>query len=145
MSKDVPLSLPIDTADYETLGHVAKLLGKSKAFVKKAIDRGLIRGSSEPFKSNLNGGQNGTMILVNLQDVRDVLTGKIDLAVLESPRNVTRKSLPSDMTEMAEMVVNVTQTVEQLAVMVSTVLELLQTGYAPKPPPKKREVPSEMV
>ncbi len=46
------------------------------------------------------------------------------------------------MTELAEMVVNLTQTMEQLAVMVATVLETLNTGVVTK---KRKETPSDMV
>ncbi len=137
MTKSVPAS-----AEYESLGKVAQLLGKSKAYVKKAVDRGLLRSSTAPFKSNLNPGHSSHMVLVNLQDVRDALAGKIDLTSLDAIQ-VARKDLPENMTEFAERFVNLEQSVEQLCTLCAHILETLNTGHKPAPK-SKREVPDSV-
>ncbi len=123
---------PKPTAEYMALSHAAEILGRSKNFVKRAVAKGLIRATSEPFKSNLNKSASAFMLLVNAQDVRDVIAGKIDLSALESLRVVERKELPKDLVELTEMIVNLTQTVEQLGVMVMTLIERADTPVVKK-------------
>lgn len=125
--------------DYMALSHAASVLGKPKNFVKRAIKAGKIRSTSEPFRSNLNKGASAYMVLVHAQDVRDAIAGKIDLSSLESVRVVEKKELPKDLAELAEMVVNLTQSVEQIAVIVATLLE--RQDAPAKPRPARKEVP----
>lgn len=123
--------------EFETLNHAARLLGISRAMVKKAIAAGLIRASEAPFKSNLNPGGSTSLVLVNLADIRSVLTGAIDLAAIRDVRNVAKKELPGDLSEFAERFVNLEQSVEQACILLSAIHELM--SLAPKP--KKKETP----
>lgn len=125
--------------EYMPLSHAAEALGKSKNFVKRAVEAGKLRALTEPFKSNLNSGSS-FMLLVHSQDVRDAIAGKIDLSFLEAARLVEKKELPKDLEQFAEMMVNMTQTVEQLAVMVATILER-QDSPGKSRPASRRETP----
>jgi hypothetical protein len=130
---------PKPTAEYMALSHAAEILGRSKNFVKRAVAKGLIRATSEPFKSNLNKNASAFMVLVNAQDVRDAIAGKIDLSSLDAVRVVERKELPKDLAGLVEMVVHLTQTTEQLSVMVMSLLERGDTPPAKKP--ARKEIP----
>lgn len=126
--------------EYMALSHAAEILGKSKNFVKRAIEAGKIRASSEPFKSNLNQGASSYMLLVNAQDIRDVIAGKIDLSFLEGVRVIEKKAIPTNLEEFAERLVNLEQTMEQVAIMVATLLERQDAPARPRPASRK-EVP----
>ncbi len=134
------MSKALKHPDYITLHTAADILGKSKAFVKRAVEKGFLRSTSEPFKSNLNPDSLATQVLVNSQDVRAVIQGNIDLSSLEEVPKVMRKSLPEDMTEFAERFVNLEQTIEQLTVMVTQVLVRLDAP-APKKVASRKETP----
>lgn len=79
--------------------------------------------------------------MVNVHDVRDAVSGRLDLTSLEEVREVERNSLPANMTEFAERFTSLEQTVEQTGVMVATLLERLDPATVPKPAKFKKEVP----
>ena len=117
-----------------TISQAAEMLNKSKRFVKHAITAGLLTSSTVPYKSNLRPGVSATAVFVKSDDIRDVMTGKIDLDVLADVKQVTRKSAPTDMSEFTERFGDLERTVEQLAVMAATILERLETAATPKKP-----------
>ena len=117
-----------------TISQAAEMLNKSKRFVKHAITAGLLTSSTVPYKSNLRPGVLATAVFVKSDDIRDVMTGKIDLDVLADVKQVTRKSAPTDMSEFTDRFGDLERTVEQLAVMAATILERLETAATPKKP-----------
>ena len=119
---------------FMTISQAAEMLNKSKRFVKHAITAGLLTSSTVPYKSNLRPGVLATAVFVKSDDIRDVMTGKIDLDVLADVKQVTRKSAPTDMSEFTDRFGDLERTVEQLAVMAATILERLETAATPKKP-----------
>lgn len=119
---------------FMTISQAAEMLNKSKRFVKHAITAGLLTSSTVPYKSNLRPGVSATAVFVKSDDIRDVMTGKIDLDALAEVKQVTRKSAPTDMSEFTDRFGDLERTVEQLAVMAATILERLETASAPKKP-----------
>ena len=117
-----------------TISQAAEMLNKSKRFVKHAIAAGLLTSSTVPYKSNLRPGVSATAVFVKSDDIRDVMTGKIDLDVLADVKQVMRKSAPTDMSEFTDRFGDLERTVEQLAVMAATILERLETAATPKKP-----------
>lgn len=119
---------------FMTISQAAEMLNKSKQFVKYAIKAGLLTSSTVPYKSNLRPGVSATAVFVKSDDIRDVLTGKLDLDVLAEVKQVTRKSAPTDMSEFTDRFGDLERTLEQLAVIAATILERLETTSAPKKP-----------
>ena len=117
-----------------TISQAAEMLNKSKRLIKHAIAAGLLTTATVPYKSNLRPGVSATAVFVKSEDVRDVMTGKLDLDVLADVKQVTRKSAPTDMSEFTERFGDLERTVEQLAVMAATILERIETAATPKKP-----------
>jgi hypothetical protein len=134
------MSKPHRNPDYITINTAAEILGKSKGFVKRAVERGLLRSTSEPFKSNLNPESLSNRVLISSQDIRLAIKGDIDLTVLDEMVAPSRKELPDDLVSLATMVVELTQTTEQLAVMVTEVLKRM-AAPAVKHAASRKEVP----
>lgn len=134
------MSKPQRNPDYITVNTAAEILGKSKGFVKRAVERGLLRSTSEPFKSNLNPKSPSNQVLISSQDVRLAIKGDIDLAVLDELATTARKELPDDMVGVATMVVELTQTTEQLALMVAEVLKRLDSPAVKRPARKETPI-----
>jgi len=121
-----------------SLNQAAKILGVSRSLVKRAVDKGLLRSTKEPFKSNLNNaGDQASLTLVDADDVRAAARGDIDLSVLTKVRVPEKREVPKTPEEALELMTNIMQSLEQLQLMVGAVIERLDAAPPPVRLPKQ--------
>jgi hypothetical protein len=127
--------------DYISITSAANILGKPRSFVKRAIEKGLVRSIEVPFQSNLAPGKSSITRMVRADDIRDAVSGRLDLSQLDEVRTVQRNSLPANMTEFAERFTCLEQTVEQTGIMVAALMDRLDSSNNQTPAKPKKEIP----
>ena len=124
--------------DVFSLNQAAKVLGVSRGLVERAVQRGLLRATESPFKSNLNSGELARQILVNAEDVRKVLKGEISLASLDQVRKAELGPTPTTPEDVREALAHIKQSIEQIELTQFSIMERLDV-----PQPRARPVRGE--